>query len=83
MPLSPAAASTPYPPPLTPLTLSPGVGWGLGFLLSSSMRQEVQTSRGLPYPHQVVFSRAAPGTPLSCLGESVAGGGVPQGKARC
>lgn len=68
MPLSPAAASTPYPPPLTPLTLSPGVGWGLGFLLSSSMRQEVQTSRGLPYPHQVVFSPELPLGPPELLG---------------
>ena len=26
---------------VTPLTSSPGVGWGLGLVLSSSMRQEV------------------------------------------
>ena len=74
LPLSPAAAFIPYPPPLTPLTLSPGVGWGLGLLLSSSMRQDVQTSRGLTYPHPVVFFPELPLGPLSCLGGLVGGG---------
>ena len=73
--LAPFPAAAPNPPPPLPcpvLTSGPGVGWGLGLMLPSSVRQEVQASGGLPYPHPMSLER------LSCWGG--AGGATAQGQ---